>query len=245
MEIIHKEQTIIFTVDYGKRKAMELVMDTAGMLKVKAPKGTSEEDLKAFMAKKADWVIKQQAALERTLKAISSGPQKVERTYETGEKFLYLGKQYPIVIHVDEALEKGQVVFTGTTLDLYVRSSVEGESAEHLKTLMTRHCMKACKTLINERLAVYSKQLGLKPKSVSIEDSPVKWGSCDTNRHLMFNWRLIMASVELVDYIVVHELCHLEHMNHSRSFWRLVGSVMPDYEVRQNALNLLNAHMVL
>ncbi len=71
-----------------------------------------------------------------------------------------------------------------------------------------------------------------------ISDSKSTWGTCDSMRQLTFNWKLAMAPLEVIDYVVVHEMCHLVHLNHDRSFWRLVGKILPNYEQRENWLAL-------
>ena len=76
-----------------------------------------------------------------------------------------------------------------------------------------------------------------KPRKVTIEESYNKWGSCNSNRDLTFNWILITKSPEAIDYVVVHEMCHMTHLNHDRSFWRLLGKLLPDYKAYQKELN--------
>jgi len=76
-----------------------------------------------------------------------------------------------------------------------------------------------------------------KPKSIEIVKIGGRWGSCSSERKITYHYLISTLPLELIDYIVVHELCHLFHMNHDRSFWRKVGSIMPDYKKRQEALH--------
>jgi predicted metal-dependent hydrolase len=72
--------------------------------------------------------------------------------------------------------------------------------------------------------------------TIEVVESKTKWGSCSSDKNLTFNYRLAMAPIEVIDYVIIHELCHLLHMNHDRSFWRRVGSIMPDYKEKQDFL---------
>lgn len=82
---------------------------------------------------------------------------------------------------------------------------------------------------IPERVNDYAKQMGEMYSGIRIKDQKTLWGSCSTRRNLNFNWRLVMAPEKVLDYVIVHELCHLKHMDHSPAFWHWVESVMPDY----------------
>jgi len=78
--------------------------------------------------------------------------------------------------------------------------------------------------------------LGVKPAKLKITNALKRWGSCSADNNICFSWRIILLPLELVDYIVVHELCHIVHKNHSNRFWKLVERVMPDYKQRDKAL---------
>ena len=103
----------------------------------------------------------------------------------------------------------------------------------------------SCKKIVNQRVKIYQEQLRVKPKSIQVDESKVKWGSCTSNKKITFNYKLAMAPLESIDYVVVHELCHIIHMNHERSFWRKVGSILPDYKKRQEYLQRYGATMTL
>lgn len=139
------------------------------------------------------------------------------------EKLLYMGKEYLI-----EELIK-------------VSDLEEEESEKRLKKFYITNCKK----IVGERIKIYQQQLRVKPKLIEVVESNKQWGSCNTKKELTFNYRLVMAPLEIIDYVVVHELCHLLHMNHDRSFWRRVGSVLPDYKKRQEFLNLYGCALTL
>lgn len=97
----------------------------------------------------------------------------------------------------------------------------------------------AARSYIPKRAAYYSSMTGGTYNRICIRSQKTRWGSCSSNGTLSFNWRLMLAPPAILDYVVVHELCHLTHMNHSADFWQLVESVFPDY---RNARKWLKEH---
>lgn len=107
--------------------------------------------------------------------------------------------------------------------------------AKRLEALEKRY-RSAARTRFEQRCAHYRPLTGGSYSSITVRDQKTRWGSCSSRGTLSFNYRLIFAPPEILDYVVVHELCHLTHMNHSKDFWNKVGSVMPDYKIRRNWL---------
>ena len=101
--------------------------------------------------------------------------------------------------------------------------------------LVNKH-KKYARKIFEAKVAYYQQFTGGDYTSITIRDQKTRWGSCSGRGTLSFNWRLILAPPEILDYVVVHELCHLTHMNHSKEFWNLVGSVIPDYKIRRKWL---------
>lgn len=142
------------------------------------------------------------------------------------EKCYYLGKAYPIIAQVDPSEKKMNLQWDGKTFTC--KSPEAGEIDCY--SALRQYYIKAGKKIISERLKIYQPQIKVRHKAFVIEDSLKKWGSCSSDRQLMFNWKLMMFPIEVIDYVVVHELCHLMHMNHDRSFWRLLGKIYPNYK---------------
>ena len=141
-------------------------------------------------------------------------------------KCYYLGKTYPLYTVVDPSIKKITIQWDGKAFICTSPQEGEIDIAKNLQDFYK----KASRKLIEERLKLYQTQIKVKYKSFSIENHPNKWGSCSSKRHLTFHWKLIMFPLSAIDYVVVHELCHLMHMNHDRSFWRLVGKICPEYK---------------
>jgi hypothetical protein len=141
-------------------------------------------------------------------------------------KCYYLGKTYPLYTKVDQSIKKVTIEWDGKAFTCI--SPNEGDI--DISSALQSFYKKATKKLIEERLRFYQPNFKVKYKSFSIEDHANKWGTCSSKKHLTFHWKLILFPLEAIDYVVVHELCHLIHLNHDRSFWRLVGKVYPNYK---------------
>lgn len=87
--------------------------------------------------------------------------------------------------------------------------------------------------ILGKRTAYFAKIMGVRYNRITIREQKTRWGSCSSNRNLNFNWKLVLAPPEVLDYVVVHELCHLKEMNHSSAFWHEVEAVVPDYKARR------------
>ena len=136
------------------------------------------------------------------------------KEYQDKGKFLHLGKYY----FLHELIETNEL------------------NEEELENNLKKFYFSSCKKIVGERIKIYQTQLKVKPKTIEVVESRTKWGSCSSDKKLTFNYRLAMAPIEVIDYVIIHELCHLAHMNHDRSFWRRVGSIMPDYKEKQEFL---------
>ncbi|MEK3889821.1 M48 family metallopeptidase [Bacillus sp. FSL K6-3431] len=228
-------ETIHFEIYYKKRTSIGVTIDGYGTVAVQVPKGTPHNIVIQLLEEKWDLI-------QRTLKEIKDrllGPQK--KVYEYGESFLLLGKNYPIQIFQDINITKEHVVFEEGKLHIYVKQSDPAKIKQTLK----RFYYQRCKALVEKSVSSYQSNFKIKPRSIRISDSKTTWGTCDSNLHLTFNWRLAMAPREVIDYVVVHEMCHMVHLNHDRSFWRLVGKIMPDYKEKENWLALSSWKMTI
>lgn len=217
MKLQYEGQTIYFNVEYGKGEKLSLLMDTTGHITVKVPKGTDEETILDLVKSQGKAILKRLENIEKVKEL-----QK-PKVYDEYEEFLYLGKKYTLNQLFD-------------TTDL---------SKAELHEALKKFYISSCKKVITERLKSFQKQLSVKPNSIDIVESETQWGSCTWDKKISFNYKLIMAPVDLIDYVIVHELCHLLHMNHDRSFWRKVGSIIPDYKDKQNQLARYGNFMTL
>lgn len=228
-------ETIRFDIKYKNRTSIGISIDGYGNIVVLAPKKTSDERVIQVLEINWDQI---QTKLNEMQKRMN-GP--LEKVYENNESFLYLGNTYPIQIVQDVTIMKERVEFDEETLFIYVQH----HDKEKIKQLLRRYYYQRSKALVEERVSFYQSNFKTKPRSIRITDSKTNWGTCDSNFQLTFNWRLAMAPLEVIDYVVVHEMCHMVHLNHDRSFWRLVGKLMPDYKEKENWLAMSSWKMTV
>lgn len=208
MRIEFENHTIEFNVLYGIRKKISIHIDSLGRITVKAPNDTSNEVVMSAVERHGKRILEKLQAIATVREAPKT------REYQDEGKFLHLGKYYFLHELID-------------TKEL---------NEEELKSNLKKYYFSSCKKIVGERIKLYQTQLKVKPKSIEIVESRTKWGSCSSDKKITFNYRLAMAPVEVIDYVIIHELCHLIHMNHDRSFWRRVGSIMPDYKEKEQFL---------
>jgi predicted metal-dependent hydrolase len=188
------------------------------LVKVTVPKNLSEERIEELVKGRILW-IKQKLALQAT--ANISKPKE----YVDGEAFAYLGRNYRLkcAIGTEESV-KLRSGYLNVTIKNGKRNS------EHIKAAIEQwYRTKALSRLI-DKTRRYSAILKVEPTSINLKDYKAMWGSCSPKGVVSYNWRIILAPHKIVDYIVVHELCHLIEPNHSSKYWKQVRSVIPDYE---------------
>lgn len=228
-------QTIRFEINYKNRTSMSITIDLYGNVEVQAPKGISDERVIQALEEKWDWI-------QQKLKEMKGRTQgSMVKTYDHGESFLYLGKEYPIQISQDTTIEQDYAVFAEGNLLIYVNQLEE----EKVRQALKRFYYQQCKRLVEKSIKSYQSNFKSKPRSIRITDNKTNWGTCDSKQQLTFNWRLAMAPQQVIDYVVVHEMCHMVHLNHDRSFWRLVGKILPDYKQQENWLALSSWKMTV
>lgn len=205
MKIDFENNTIEFNVQYGIRKKISIHIDSMGFITVKAPNDTSKEMVMSAMNHHGKTILEKLQLIAEARETPKT------REYQDKGKFLHLGKYY----YLHELIE------------------INDLNEEELKMNLKKFYFSSCKKVIGERIKIYQTQLKVKPKTIEVDESKTKWGSCSSDKKITFNYRLAMAPVEVIDYVIIHELCHLLHMNHDRSFWRRVGSIMPDYKEKE------------
>lgn len=228
-------ETLHFDIKYKNRTSIGITIDGYGNIVVLAPK--KNPDNRILQVLEGNWDSIHTKVQE--MKKRMDGPE--EKVYENNESFLYLGKAYPIQLVQDIMITQERVELENEILHIYVKHL----DKEKIKQLMKRYYYQKCKAFVEERVSFYQSNFKTKPRSIRITDSKTNWGTCDSNFQLTFNWRLAMAPLEVIDYVVVHEMCHMVHLNHDRSFWRLVGKLMPDYKEKEKWLALSSWKMTV
>ena len=112
----------------------------------------------------------------------------------------------------------------------------EEKERELIKEMLTKWYKDSFGDIVRERIEKYSPELNVAPAKIFIKNQKTRWGSCSTKGNINLNWLLVMTPLEIIDYVIVHELSHLKVINHSQEFWTLVESILPDYKERRKWL---------
>ena len=218
-------RTIVFDIEYRNRKTMAIHIRPPGDVVVFSPLYTGEEIIRNRVRSKGRWILKKIAEVNHL------DPEKYKKKFVQGEKFLFLGKHYDLKI-IKNGRKIPKVFFEDGVL--YLEAEVL-DYKKSKKAMEKWYRIKAGR-IIGDRVELYSKKLGSCPRSVKAKEQKRRWGSCTAKGNLYFNWRCIMAPPPVIDYIIVHEMSHLVHPNHSKRFWQKVESILPDYKKRRKWL---------
>lgn len=228
-------RTIEFNLEYRKRKTVEISVEAPDIINVVAPDGMKEDEVLDIVKKKASWIIQKLFLLN----SVETTP--IKREYVNGESFMYFGRNYSLQILIDENAKKPEVrLFRGK---FYV--TVNKKDDNLIKKAMEEWYRQKTYEKVEERLKYYQSFFTKKPAAIRVKEQKKRWASCTSKDELLFNWRCAMARADAFDYILVHELCHLYHKNHSKDFWNLLSKVMPDYEKRREWLRKYGVRMDL
>jgi len=203
----------------SKRKSIALVVTPEANLVIRAPMKVSLDYINELVGKNLRWI-------DRKIQEVKSKPRILAKNFIDGEKFLYLGKPYPLRITDGRKLPFS---FENEFVMDRIYQSIA-------RKLFIDWYKKEAKKVISKRVRLYSKLTSLKYKKICITNANSRWGSCSAKGNLNLTWRLIMASLSVIDYVVIHELAHLEYRNHSRRFWQKVKAILPDYETSKKWL---------
>lgn len=214
----------------GKRRTIGLSVGAEG-LSVRAPRWSTLGEIEAVLHEKAGWVIdKLVEARERAERQARSRVR-----WADGAELPLLGE--PVRLQLDPAHGfSGR----GAALDASTRTLRIGlphhASEDQIRDAAQAWLMRHARSVFTDRLDHFAPQLGVRWTRLSLSNADTRWGSASADGRIRLNWRLIHLSMDMVDYVVVHELSHLRHMDHSPRFWDVVASVMPDHAERRRAL---------
>jgi len=198
----------------SKARYLRLQINPSTGLEVIIPRGCKLEEAEKFIHKKQDWILKHLKELH--LKA----------------DFVYLGEKIEVRQKYDLFMQKHKIGFHKNRL-LIESPAGSTESPKLLYNAWLKHRAKSYLPALTETLAL---KYDFTLKKVRIRSQKTRWGSCSTSGNISLNYRLMKHRKEIIDYVIIHELCHLKEMNHSKKFWRLVETIVPDYKLLKREL---------
>ena len=214
-------QVITYRIRSSRRaKRIFIKLSPSKGLEVVYPVGLNAPAPEELLREKGDWIL---AALDRLKDKFSGVPV---RTYKDGEVFHLRGVPYRLKllnapgkknIEVEPADGVLAVSHPPAARWPHIRAAVEGYYREYAKVYLPR------------RVVELAERHGFEYETVRVKNQKTRWGSCSAKRNINLNLRLMMAPDDAIDYVIIHELCHLRELNHTPAFWALVESLCPDY----------------
>jgi predicted metal-dependent hydrolase len=215
------------TLIRSRRRSIALEICPDGTFIVRAPHLAGEEAIREFISRKRDWINK---VYDRTRGQLALFRPK---QFIEGERFPYLGNEY--ILHIAPDMH-GKLIFED-------RFILNERFLPRARILFERWYKEEAFMFFTVRCKFYAGNMGVRYNSIDLSNAKHRWGSCYSNGNLRFNWRLVMAPENIVDYVVVHELAHLVEPNHSNRFWGVVDKTFQNH--REARKWLKDNHLLL
>ncbi len=211
-----------FQLKLDKRKTIKIEVKEQGKIIVTAPLNCPESIILKCLKEKAPWISKQIVLLK----------DKKNIQFQNGDKFLFLGKEVILKIIEDKDIKVNNIYLNKNILTVFIKHIDDKEVKKALELWYREKTME----IVVEKINLFQIRFGIHPNSIKVKEQKRRWASCTYKNDLLFNWRCSMVDEKALEYIVVHEMCHFEHKDHSKKFWESVETILPDYKIRKNWL---------
>jgi predicted metal-dependent hydrolase len=228
-----KSAEVSYEVVRSERKTADIVIERDGRVLVRAPHHVAEDRIEEIVKGKRYWIYKNLAEW-RDLNAT-----RVLREYRNGEGFFYLGRSYRLLLVADQ---QAPLVLNGGRFRLRRNIVDKGEIPAAQAAFRDYYVTKGLER-ITSRVHYYAPKVGVTPGAIAVRELGHRWGYCSPKGNLAFHWKCMMTPPTIIDYIIVHELCHFHYLEHTDAFWNEVDKVMQDYRDRKEWLRKNGAAM--
>jgi len=222
--VLYGSQEISYVFGFAPRKTLAIAVHPDGSVEIKAPVDTAEELIDQKVRKRAAWILRQQRFFSQFL------PRSQPRRYLSGEAHLYLGKKYRLKIALGE---KSSIKLSGGYFQIQSPDVLPpARIGEILKNWYIKHAQDTFTQVLNDCVS----RMKIVPESIpvlTVKSLNLRWGSLSVQKRLLLNLSLIQAPLECIEYVILHELCHLENFNHGPEFYRRLETVLPDWKARK------------
>jgi len=203
------------------RKTASVTVAPDNSVTVIVPAELDDEAAAAIIQRKRKWIYGK-IAFNKEVRI----PHK-PKEYVSGEAFAYIGRNYRL--KVQTGTPSGAELRDGRFVVMIPAGLSGANRATRIVQELTGWYRAHAQQKLAQRARLHTKRMGLKLGAVGVRDYRRQWGSCHQDGSIFFNWKIILAPMQIIDYVVIHELCHLKHRDHSREYWRLLGLYLPDY----------------
>lgn len=221
---------IDITIAKSKRKTVSIFIERDGSVSARVPDNKTDEEIEQILKSKEYQIHKNLAEWSQL------NEKKTIREYVNGQSFLYLGRNYRLTI-VDE--DENKLILKNGRFLLPKKAQVKA------KELFVEFYKEKLSDKLQPIINRYKNQLGVSPNEIKIMELQNRWASCSSIGNVNFHWKCAMAPIDVLNYIVVHELAHLIHINHTTAFWNEVDKVIPNYQKHVQWLKIYGASMDL
>lgn len=221
-----------YSIRRSNRAKHTRILVTADKIEVVAPLKVSERRIQAFVQTQHDWI---QAAQKRVASRVRlAAPRLAPQEYVDGAQIPYLGQLLPLRIHLSKAktLQVECINEAMFAIRLPINIPEEQRSAA-IQQALIRWMKNQAKRQVQHWVDLHAPRHGLFPRSIRIKTQKSRWGSCGPHNDINLNGLLLLAPPTILEYVVVHELCHIKHKNHAPAFWQLVADHLPDFKQRR------------
>lgn len=241
MTIDHSRMPIIkfadtelnYTIRHSTRARHWRISISTQKMEIVVPRRARQRAIDAIIHKKRDWIYKH---WKRINSYIPEQKLVVPKRWQHGENIPYRGQLFPLLVEFHD-IKKPKVFFSDTAFHVSLPGALAPDQHE---AAIEKHVMqwldRQLRADVEKIFAQYSALLGCSPKSYRVKQQRTLWGSCSHKGNININFRLIYTPYAALEYVVVHELCHLKHNNHSKRFWDTVESLLPDYKTQRTWL---------
>jgi predicted metal-dependent hydrolase len=225
------ETQIPYTLRRSDKAKSARITVTPQAVELVVPAAASDEEIAGVLHRRREWLVEQTRHMADRVAATPTVSH-----FASGAKIPYRGRLMRLTVEPSEGTLV-EVSFRNGFVVRYPRTLSEASRDTLIEDTLRLWLRKRLREDVNLFVRRHGEPNGLKPRRIEIKDQKHLWGSCGQDRVLNLNWHLIFAPKAVLEYAVVHELCHLKHRTHDRAFWGLVGSILPDWEARKDWLD--------
>jgi predicted metal-dependent hydrolase len=212
----------------SKRRTIGFLINDAGFTVI-SPKWVTVAQIEESIAEREDWIIRKTFEWQEFTRKRDS----LRVDWGDGAKVRYLGSDITVRLDNSADVTKMGTIFSDSILRIALPPQA---TDEQIKNRVESWLQSRAKVIFAERIPLYSQKLGSAPTKWGLSSARTRWGSCAQDGSIRLNWRLVQFPVDIIDYVVAHELAHLKELNHGPEFWRTVGELFPDYEQKRRWL---------
>lgn len=220
-EIKNNKKVVVLYISYSDRTTISIQLDKKQIITLRVPHKTPKTTIDKVLNEKYSWIYSKYELMQTKAEKVE------DRVFGEGGMFMFLGGKYNLVHNINCRFG---IYFDKTKFE------TPYENQDEIKAALEKWYKKNAKKILTERTNYFANLYSLPYRSIKINSAKTRWGSCSSKNDINYSWKLIQAPIEVVDYVIIHELVHTKIKNHSQHFWDAVAKIYPDY---RNAVKYL------